>query len=400
MYFLLIKVISLFVAVVFLQNVCWNISNKNYLSIQGFIDNKSGFLLSFTENFDRQMRRINSKGNRKIISVYELAVYEPDCLASTINNSQSDNCGNKHLPSKSYKQPNRNSKLVMLIDNSNLLPELNVCSIEDRGQVLTDFGNITSLYQQEEELLSRATDLVTKMFPSEESNDIKENSHGQIAHKGTAIEPKVLLNTLSEKEITSNVDKFTDGGNKIQVTFLNFKHTSSSHAAMFYNSFESVEKTLDSNYNERKIVAQQQFKSSLNPGLTDLGSAGQRFSSNTILEKDKNDSEEGHTSNNIVYYLIVVILENLPNGIYKNLDSQYHRIIEEYDGRKRKGRKKIFLHVIFAMEVICKLHFVIIKHFVTTLSFLDLLKSTKAHRNATNTKLWSHDHIYIIIRVT
>ena len=113
MYCLLFKVISLFVAFVFLQNVCWNVPNQNYLSNQGSIDNKRGFLLSFTERFDRQMRRINSKGDRKIISVYE-----PVCLTSTINNSQNDNCGNKHLPSESCKQPNRNStELLMMIQN-------------------------------------------------------------------------------------------------------------------------------------------------------------------------------------------------------------------------------------------------------------------------------------------
>ena len=162
MYCLLFKVISLSVAFAFLKNICRNVSNKNYLSIQESIDNKSGFLLSFTERFDLQMRRINSKGNRKIISVYE-----PVYPASAINNSQNDNCGSEHLPSESYKQPNKNfTKLVMLINNSNLLPELYFCSIEDRGQFLKNFGNITSLYQQEEGPLSRATDLVTEMLLS------------------------------------------------------------------------------------------------------------------------------------------------------------------------------------------------------------------------------------------
>ena len=338
MYCLLFKVISLFVAFVFLQNVCWNASNKNYLPIQGSVDNKSGFLLSFTENFNRQMTRINSRGNRKIISVYQPVVYEPVCLASTINYSKNDNCGNKHLPSKSSKQPNRNSKLVMLINNSDLLRELNICSAENRGQFLTDFGNITLIYQQQEESFSQATDLKTKTFLYEEDNDIKENSHGQIG----VMKPKVRLNTLSEKEITSNIDKFTDGGSQIQVTSLDFKHISSSNVAMFYNSCEFVKNTLDKNYNERKIVAQQQFKSSLNLGLTDLESVGQRFTSKTIFQKDRNDSEESHTSNSIFYHLVDVILESLPNGVCKNLDSQYQQIVEEYDGRKRKGRDRYF----------------------------------------------------------
>ena len=109
-----------------------------------------------------------------------------------------------------------------------------------------------------------------------------------------------------------------------------------------FTSFEFVEKTLNSNYNEGKSVAQQQFKFSMNPELTNLGSVGQRFTSKAIFEKDRNDPEECHTSNGIVYQLFVVILENLPDGIYKNLGSQYHRIVEKYDERQRKGREKYF----------------------------------------------------------
>ena len=337
MYCLLFKVISLFVAFVFLQNVCRNVSNKNYLSIQGSKDYKGG-LLSFAESSHRQMKRINSMGNRKLISVYK-----PVCLTSVINNSQNDSCGNEHLSSKSYEQPNKNyTKLVMLINQSNLLPELHVCSIEDRGQFPKDFGNITSLYQQEEESLSQATDLVTEMLLSEEANGIKENSDEQIAHEDIAMEPKRLLNTSSEEEIISSVDKFRDGRNKIQGASLDFKLTSLSHAAMFYNSFEFVDKILTSNHIKRKIVAQQQSKSSLNPELNNLELVGKRFTSNTIFEKDRNNSEEYRTSNSIVYHLVVVILGNLPDGIYKNLDSEYHQIVEEYDRRQRKGRGKYF----------------------------------------------------------
>ena len=164
------------------------------------------------------------------------------------------------------------------------------------------------------------------------------------------MEPKMLLNTLLEEEIMSNVDKCTDGGNKMQVTSMDFKLPSSSHAAMFYNSFEFVEKTLNTDYNEGKSVAQQQFKFSLNPELTNLESVWQRFTSKLIFEKDRNDPEESHTSNRTAYHLLVVILENLPDGIYKSLGNQYHRIAEEYDERQRKGRKKIFLHAIFPMK--------------------------------------------------
>ena len=202
MYCLLFKVISLFVVFVFLQNVCWNVSNKNYLLIKGSTDNKSAFLLLFTESFNRQMRRINNKRKRKIISVCE-----PVCLASTINKSQSDDYGCEHLPSEGCKQPNRNStKLVMLINNSNLLPELNVCSTEDHGQFLKNYGNITSLYQHEEESLSWETDIVTEMILFEEANDIKENSHGQIAYEDIPMEPKMVLNIMLEEEIISDVD--------------------------------------------------------------------------------------------------------------------------------------------------------------------------------------------------
>ena len=80
----------------------------------------------------------------------------------------------------------------MLINNSNLLPELNVCSIEDHGQFLKNFGNIISLYQQEEESLSWETDIVTEILLSSEANDIMENSHGQIAFEDIAIEPKMV----------------------------------------------------------------------------------------------------------------------------------------------------------------------------------------------------------------
>ena len=386
MYCLLFKVISLFVAFVFLQNVCRNVSNENYLSIQGSRDNKSGFLLSLAEGFIRQMRRISNKGNRKIISVYK-----PVCLASTINNSQSDNCGNEHLTSKSYNHPNRNStKVVVLINKSNLLPELHVCSVEDSGQFLKNFGNITSLYQQQEQSLSQATDLVTEMLLSEEVDDIKKNSHEQIAHEDIATEPKMLLNKLSEEGIIPNVYKFTDGGNETQGTLLDFKLTSSSNAAMFYNSFELVDKTLTSNYINRKIVAQQQFKPSLNPELANLDSVGQRFTSNTNFEKNRNDSEKCRTSNSIVYHLVVVILENLPDGIYKNLDREYHRIVEEYDRRQIKGREKYLYmrHLPWKIFSSAKLHFAIIKYFVTTLSFLGLLRPTKV------SLLMSQDIIY------
>ena len=229
----------------------------------------------------------------------------------------------------------------MLINNSNLLPEHYFCSIEDRGQFLKDFGNINSFYQQEEGSLSRATDLVTEMLLSEETNDIKENSHRQIAHEGIAVEPKVPLNTLSEEEIISTVDKFIDSGNKIQVASLDFKLISSSHAAILYSSFEFVEKTLDSNYNKGKIAAQQQFKFSLNPEFTNLELIGQRFNSKSVFEKDRNNPEECHTSYSIVYHLVVIILKSLPDRIYKNLDNQYHRIIEAYDARQRKGRENI-----------------------------------------------------------
>ena len=334
MYCLLFKVISLFVAFVFLQNVCRNVSNKNYLSIQGSKFYNSGFLLSFTESFDRQIKRINnSMGNRKIISVYK-----PVCLVSMINNSQNVNCDNEHLPSKSYEQPNRNStNLVMLMNKSNLLPELFVCSIEDPGQFPKDFGNITSLYQQEEESLSQATDLVTELLLYEEANAVKKNSHEQIVHEDIAMEPKMLLNTSSEEGIASHVDKFTDGRKKIQGTSLDFKLTSSSHAAMFYKSFAFVDKILTSV--KRKSVPQQQLKTSLNPELINLESFGKMFTSNTTFEKDRNDTEDCRTSNSIVYHhLVVVFLENLPDGIYKNLDSEYHRIVDEYNRRQRKGR--------------------------------------------------------------
>ena len=335
MYCLLFKVISLFVAFVFLQNVCWNVSKKKYLSNQRSIDNKIGFLLSFTESFDRQIGRINSKGNRKIISVYE-----PFCLASSINNSQSDNWGNEHLLSESYKQPNGNStELLKLINNSNLLPELNVCSIEYLKQFLKGFGNTASLSQQEEESLSWETNLITETILSEEANGIKDNYHGQIEHQDIATEPQMLLNTLSEEEVMSNVDKFADGGNKTQVTSLDFKLPSSSHAEMFYNSFQFVEKTLNLNYNEEKVLAQQQLKFSLNPELINLG---QRFTSKLIFKNDRNDRKECHASNSIVYHLFVDILQNLPNGIYKNLGNQYHLIVEEYDERQRKGKEKCF----------------------------------------------------------
>ena len=335
MHCLLFKVISLVVAFVFLQNICWNVSKKKYLSNQRSIDNKIGFLLSFTESFDRQIRRINSKENRKIISVYE-----PFCLASSINNSQSDNWGNEHLLSESYKQPNGNStELLMLINNSNLLPELNVCSIEYLKQFLKDFGNTASLYQQEEESLSWETNLVTEMLVSEEANGIKDYYHGQIEHQDIAMEPQMLLNKLSEEEVMSDVDKFADGGNKTQVTSLDFKLPSSSHAEMFYNLFQFVEKTLNLNYNEEKVLAQQQLKFSLNPELINLG---QRFTSKLNFKNDRNDRKECHASNSIVYRLFVDILQNLPNGIYKSLGNQYHLIVEEYDERHRKGKEKCF----------------------------------------------------------
>lgn len=163
------------------------------------------------------------------------------------------------------------------------------------------------------------------------------------------MEPKVPLNTLSEKEIISTVDKFIDSGNKIQVASLDFKLISSSHAAILYSSFEFVEKTLNSNYSKGKIAAQQQFKFSLNPEFTNLELIGQRFNSKLVFEKHRNNPEECHTSYSIVYHLILIILESLPDGIYKNLDNQYHRIIEEYDARQRKGRE-IFLHEIFVIE--------------------------------------------------
>ena len=254
-----------------------------------------------------------------------------------ISDSQNVNGDNEHLPSKSYEQPNRNStNLVMLVNKSNLLPELFVCSIKDRGQFPKDFGNITSLYQQEEESLSQAPDLLMELLLYEEANAVKKNSHEQIAHEDIAMEPKMLLNTSSEEGITSHVDKFTDGRKKIQGTSLDFKLTSSSHAAMFYKSFAFVDKILTSI--KRKSVPQQQFKTSLNPELTNLESFGKMFTSNTIFEKDRNDSEKFRTSNSIVYHLVVVFLENLPDGIYKNLDSEYHRIVDQYNRRQRKGR--------------------------------------------------------------
>ena len=106
----------------------------------------------------------------------------------------------------------------MLINNSNLLPELNVCSIEYLKQFLKDFGNTASLYQQEEESLSWETNLITETLLSEEANGIKDHYHGQIEHQDIAMEPQMLLNTLSEEEVMSDVDKFADGGNKTQVT--------------------------------------------------------------------------------------------------------------------------------------------------------------------------------------
>ena len=102
-----------------------------------------------------------------------------------------------------------------------------------------------------------------------------------------------------------------------------------------------MEKTLNSNYNKGKIAAQQQFKFSLNPEFTNLELIGQRFNSKSVFEKDRNNPEECHTSYSIVYHLVDIILESLPDGIYKNLDNQYHRIIEEYDARQRKGRENI-----------------------------------------------------------
>ena len=136
---------------------------------------------------------------------------------------------------------------------------------------------------------------------------------------------------------------------------------------MFSNSFEFVEKILNWNY-ERKSVVQQQLKFSLNPELTNLESVGRRFTSKAIFEKDRNDPEERHTSNSIVYHLFVVIIENLPDGIYKNLGNKMKNMMKDKEkvGKnificdichrksfhfwKRKGRKNTFLHVIFPLE--------------------------------------------------
>ena len=48
--------------------------------------------------------------------------------------------------------------------------------------------------------------------------------------------------------------------------------------------------------------------------------------------------------------MVVGILYHIPNRFYKNLNSQYYGIAEEYNKKQKEGKGIIFLHVIFATK--------------------------------------------------
>ena len=93
-------------------------------------------------------------------------------------------------------------------------------------------------------------------------------------------------------------------------------------------------------------VAQKQRKFSLIPAATDLEALNkvrQKFTSNLCFEKTINESEECSTANSITYCLVTGILYHLTAGFSKNMDSQYHRIVEGYFERQKEGRGIILL---------------------------------------------------------
>ena len=66
-----------------------------------------------------------------------------------------------------------------------------------------------------------------------------------------------------------------------------------------------------------------------------------------------------------MYYLVAGILYHIPGRFFKNLESQYYEIVEEYNEKQKEGKGIIFLHVIFATEYL----FVIATSFSNNLAF-------------------------------
>ena len=106
-------------------------------------------------------------------------------------------------------------------------------------------------------------------------------------------------------------------------------------------------------YSKEKIVAHQKCKSSLilaETNLEGLNKVTQNLTSISNYNKSINESEKYLKANGIIYYLVAIILCHLPAGFRKNVESQYHGIVEEYINRsnfvilltKRAHQKEIF----------------------------------------------------------
>ena len=180
------------------------------------------------------------------------------------------------------------------------------------------------------------------MLSSEEAHDSKEISRKFILPKNIENRSEMLKITQSEEELIANVEKRRKQEERYEYHFwiwngpLHFmKHYFTLCSSLLRNFWFQI-------IGKKRNVTQKQHKPSLVPVETNLEALNEvrwKFTSNLCFGNGIDESEERLTANSIIFYLAAGVLYRLPAVFGKNLNSQYHGIVEKYYERQKEGRE-------------------------------------------------------------